>query len=113
MLPLSLLIWRLTVRKEGSDETGNSSYNVGGDKGKASANPFDGEQDEYGGGKLHQPRDEEVDVDVSSQDAQPHDQTLVDDSAGEPEGQRGRSSYVSGFTVVTGKWPNYKLTSCN
>lgn len=39
-------IWRLTVRKEGSDETGSSSYDVGGGKGKASANAFDGEQDE-------------------------------------------------------------------
>lgn len=78
------MLWKLTVRKKGSDETGSSGYDVGGGEGKAPANAFDGEQDEYGGGKLHQTWDEEVDVDISSQDAQPHDQTLVDDSAGEP-----------------------------
>lgn len=83
MLPLAGG-WRLTVRNKGSDETGSSGYDVGGGEGKAPADAFNGKQDEEGGRKLHQTWDEEVDVDISSQDAQPHDQTLVDDGAGEP-----------------------------
>ena len=79
---------RLTVRNERSDEAGGSSYDVRGGERKPSADAFDGEEDEEGGGELHQARDEEVDVDVSFQNTQPHDQTLVDHSAGEPGGRR-------------------------
>lgn len=48
------LLWRLTVRKKGSDEAGSSSYDVGGGEGKTPADAVDGEQDEQGGRKLHQ-----------------------------------------------------------
>lgn len=81
-------LFRLTLRNEGSDEAGGSSHEVGRGEGKASADAFNGEEYEEGSGKLHQARDEEVDVDISSQDAQPHDQTLVDHGTGEPA--RGR-----------------------
>lgn len=86
----------LTVRNEGGDEAGGSGYEVGRGEGKASADAFDGEEDEEGSRKLHQARDEEVDVDVSSKNTQPHDQTLVDNSTGEPGRGKGRNVPGSG-----------------
>lgn len=39
-------LWRLTVREKGSNETGNSGYNVRRGEGEAPADSIDGEQDE-------------------------------------------------------------------
>lgn len=86
---------RLTLRNEGGDEAGGSGHDVGGGEGKASAEAFDGEQDEKGSGELLQTGDEEVDVDVSSQNTQPHDQALVDHSTGEPGRDRGGMAGVA------------------
>ncbi len=90
---------RLTFRNEGSDEAGDSSHDVGGGEGKASANAFDSEEDEEGSRKFHQTWDEEVDVDISSQNAEPHDQTLVDHGAGEPGRGKGEKLTSSKDTL--------------
>ena len=90
----------LTLRNEGGDEAGGSRHDVGGGEGNASADAFDGEQDEEGGRELHQTGDKEVDIDVSSQNAQPHDQTLVDHSTGEPAGeQENGGSFPPGVSL--------------
>lgn len=68
----------LTVRNAGSDQAGGSGHHVGSSEGKPSADAFNCEQDEEGGGELHQTRDEEADVDVS------HDEALVNHGTGEP-----------------------------
>lgn len=81
----------LTLWDAGGDEARGSGHEVGGGEGEAAADALDGEEDEEGGGELHQGGDEEVHVDVPPQDPHPHDQTLVDDGAGEPGGERGRS----------------------
>lgn len=56
----------LTVRDKGSDAAGHPSYNVGRSKRKASSDTFNCEKDEEAGRELHQSRDEEVHVDISS-----------------------------------------------
>lgn len=84
---LRVLARRLTVGDEGGDKAGGAGHDVGGGEGNAAADAFDGEEDEEGGRELHQAGDEEVDVDVSFQNAQPHDQALVDHSTGEPGGE--------------------------
>lgn len=78
----------LTVRNKRCDEAGGSGHDVGRGKREASAYPLNGEEDEEGSGELHQARNEEVYVDISSQNSQPHDQTLVDDCTGEPGAER-------------------------
>lgn len=89
----------LTVRNEGSNEAGGSSHEVGGGEGKAPADAFDGEEDKERSGELHQARDEEVNVDISPQNPEPHDQTLVDNSTGEPAGGKERNVKGAGGLI--------------
>lgn len=63
----------LTVRYTSCNQTRGSSYNVGGSERDTSTDALDSEEDEEGGRELNQPGDQEVDVDVSSCDPQPHD----------------------------------------
>lgn len=107
---------RLTFRDEGGDEAGGSGYEVGGSEGKATADTFDGEEDEEGSGELHQARDEEVDVDVPSQDSQPHDQTLVHDRTGEPGRDEERQRWIRKLKVhpfIFSSTLKKTLTSCS
>ena len=93
MQSMVLTLWEviLTVRNEGGDQTGCSSYKVCSGEGKASPNAFNGEEDEEGSRELHQGRDEEVDVDVSSCYPYPHDEALINHSNGEPEHMETRA----------------------
>lgn len=82
----------LTLRDEGSDQAGQSSYDVGGGKGKSSPHSLNSEDDEEACRELHQTWDEEVSVEVSSLYPHPHDEALIDHLGGEPA-ERGAFNY--------------------
>lgn len=85
----------LTVRDTSGDQTGGSSHYVGGSEWEPATDALNGKEDEEGSRKLHKTRNQEVDVDVSSCNAQPHDKALVHYSAGEPD--RYIFNYLLGF----------------
>lgn len=82
----------LTLRDEGSDQAGQSSYDVGGGKGNSPPHSFNSEEDEEACRELHQTWDEEVNVEVSSWYPHPHDEALIDHLGGEPA-ERGAFHY--------------------
>lgn len=77
----------LTIWNESRYKAGNSGDNVGCCKRQPSADAVNCEQDKDGSREFHDARDQEVNIDVSTQDPQTHDQTLIHHSTCEPASQ--------------------------
>lgn len=74
----------LTLWNESRYKAGSSGDNIGCCKRQPSTDSVNCEEDEEGSREFHYARNEEVNVDISTQDPQTHDQTLIHHSASEP-----------------------------